>query len=76
MSARQYCKAAHRYSMILALYVFSLPGIGQEPATANPSGSGGGISASQLSNANNPLADMDALNFQNYYSPSLYGVPN
>ncbi len=26
--------------------------------------------------ANNPLASMYALNFQNFYSPSLYGVPD
>jgi hypothetical protein len=35
-----------------------------------------GVSAETMANANNPLADMNALNFQNYYSPSLYGVPD
>lgn len=29
-----------------------------------------------MSKANNPLADMNALNFQNYYVPSLFGVPD
>jgi hypothetical protein len=57
----------------------------QEPSTRSPtpepSGQppaapsiGGGVSAKQLANANNPLADADALNFQNYYTPSVYGV--
>ena len=30
----------------------------------------------RLANANNALADANALNFQNYYTPSLYGVPD
>ena len=47
---------------------------GSTPAEAG--GVAGGVSASQLANANNPLADMNAFNFQNYYSPTLYGVPN
>jgi len=34
----------------------------------------GGMSADAVANANNPLADMNALNFQNYYVPKLYGV--
>jgi hypothetical protein len=37
---------------------------------------GAGISADAIAKANNPLADMNAFNFQNYYSPSLYGVPD
>lgn len=35
-----------------------------------------GVSAEQLAKANNPLADLNGLNFQNYYASSLYGVPN
>jgi hypothetical protein len=37
-------------------------------------GTEGGISASQIAKANNPLADLNAVNFHNYFSPSLYGV--
>ncbi len=36
----------------------------------------GGVDASTMAKANNPLADMNAINLQNYYSPSLYGVPD
>lgn len=35
-----------------------------------------GIDASTMAKANNPLADMNAFNLHNYYSPSLYGVPD
>jgi hypothetical protein len=36
----------------------------------------GGVSAADLAKANNPLADANSLNFQNYFIPSLYGLPN
>jgi hypothetical protein len=36
----------------------------------------GRVSAQRLANANNALADANALNFQNYYTPSVYGVPD
>ena len=35
-----------------------------------------GLSAEELAKANNPLANMTALNLQNYYRPTLYGVPD
>jgi hypothetical protein len=35
-----------------------------------------GISATQMSKANNPLADLNGFNFHNYYMPSLFGVPD
>ena len=34
----------------------------------------GGPSPEELAKANNPLADANALNFQNYYGSSLYGL--
>jgi hypothetical protein len=34
------------------------------------------LNAEELAKANNPLADANALNFQNYYWPSLQGVPD
>jgi len=34
------------------------------------------IDAQTLAKANNPLADMNAFNFHDYYSPSLHGVPD
>ena len=46
------------------------------PGAQGPPSAPGGISPAQLSNANNPLADMNALNFQNFYAPTLYGLPN
>ena len=46
------------------------------PTTAAPPTAPAGVSAEQVAKANNPLADLNALNFHNYYVPSLYGVPN
>jgi hypothetical protein len=40
-----------------------------EPAAA-------GVSAAQLAKANNPLADMNALNFHDYWSSALRAVPD
>jgi hypothetical protein len=52
----------------------------QEPAAkaneTKPPAAGGGVTAEQMSKSNNPLADMNALNFQNYYTPTLYGTPD
>jgi hypothetical protein len=66
------------FSVIL---VFALPlsmaAQEQKPLeAANAPAPAAGVSAEQLSKANNPLADMNAFNFQNYYVPSLYGVPD
>jgi hypothetical protein len=36
----------------------------------------GGVSAEEMAKANNPLADANAINFQNYFMPSLQGVPD
>jgi hypothetical protein len=32
--------------------------------------------ASQVANANNPLASLNAINLQDYYQPSLYSIPS
>lgn len=46
-----------------------------EPAGAKPAVSHSeGVTAEQVAKANNPLADMNALNFHNYYVPTLFGV--
>jgi len=45
------------------------------PAVAQPAGSGG-VSAEEMSKANNPLANANAISFQNYFMPSLQGLPN
>jgi hypothetical protein len=37
-------------------------------------GAGHAQSAEEVAKANNPLADLNAFNFQNYYSTSLYGL--
>jgi hypothetical protein len=36
----------------------------------------GAVSAAQLAKANNPLADLHSLNFQNAFAPTLYGTPD
>src|SRR5262245_2157237 len=62
---------------LIMLFIPSLVAQGQNPPEApKPPAPAGRISAEQLSKVNNPLADMNALNFQNYYLPSLYGVPD
>jgi len=67
-----------RRFLLLSLAAVSLYGQETQPAAAEPKppAAGPGVSAAQLSKANNPLADMNALNFQNYYVPTLYGVPD
>jgi hypothetical protein len=47
------------------------------PATmvGGPQGNAGGPSESDVATANNPIAPMNALYFQNYYAPTVYGVP-
>jgi len=35
----------------------------------------GGSSESDVATANNPIAPLNAIYFQNYYAPSVYGVP-
>lgn len=50
------------------------------PVQPTPSGtvaqsSSGGPSASDVANANNPIAPMNAIFFQNYYAPTVYGTP-
>jgi hypothetical protein len=34
------------------------------------------VSDAEIAKSNNPLADLNSLNFHNYYSPSLYGIPD
>jgi hypothetical protein len=36
----------------------------------------GGVSAEEMAKANNPLADANAINIQNYFMPSLQGLPD
>ena len=47
------------------------------PATMveGPQRSTGGVSASDVATANNPIAPLNAIYFQNYYAPTVYGVP-
>jgi hypothetical protein len=48
-----------------------------QPATmvGGPQGSAGGPSESDVATANNPIAPLNAIYFQNYYAPTVYGVP-
>jgi hypothetical protein len=54
----------------VGLLVLASLAAAQEP----PKPPAGGVSAEELSKANNPLANANALNFQNYFYPSLQGV--
>jgi hypothetical protein len=46
------------------------------PAARAQQAGHGGVSAEEMAKANNPLADANAVNFQNYFMPSLQGVPD
>jgi hypothetical protein len=50
----------------------AVPGRAQDA----PQPPAGGVSAAELAKANNPLADANSINFQNYFIPSLYGLPD
>ena len=67
-------KTAFRSSLLrLAILATGVvPAEAQTPDETKPSG----VDASTMAKANNPLADMNAIDLQNYYSPSLYGVPD
>jgi len=57
---------------LIGAMVLALPGAplaAQDPATAPRAG----MSEQDIAKANNPLADMNAINLQNYYFPSFYG---
>jgi hypothetical protein len=50
----------------------------QRPAATiaeEPPKSPGGPSESEVATANNPIAPMNAIYFQNYYAPTVYGFP-
>ena len=53
--------------------VFSIPAFGQEASSEEGESSSEPAAAA---NANNPLADMQAFNLQNYYIPELSGLDN
>jgi hypothetical protein len=57
---------------ICLVVVSSLPVQAEEPAKAAKSGP----STEELKQANNPLANMSALNIQNYYVPKLSDLPD
>ena len=71
------------YALIIGLICpFTQVARGQQsgPAQPPPSGmvaqsSSGGPSASDIANANNPIAPMNAIFFQNYYAPTVNGAP-
>jgi len=46
------------------------------PSSPAATGAAGGVSAEQLAKANNPLADMNALNFRDFWAPSIRGMPD
>ena len=71
------------YALIIGLICpFTQVARGQQASPVQPPPSGvvtqsstGGPSASDVANANNPIAPMNALYFQNYYAPTVYGTP-
>jgi hypothetical protein len=71
---RRSCRRVNRARRVARLAWVVLPLLAAMPATAQEAGHGG-VSAAELAKANNPLANANAINFQNYFMPSLQGVP-
>jgi hypothetical protein len=46
------------------------------PHATSPPAEATGISAEQMAKANNPLADMNGLNFHDYWSSAIRGLPD
>jgi hypothetical protein len=71
------------YALVVGLiFPFTQVAQGQQAGPVQPpplgpvaQSSSGGPSASDVANANNPIAPMNALFFQNYYAPTAYGTP-
>lgn len=57
----------YRAIFLTAGLVFCARAFGQAPA---------GVSAEELAKANDPTADLNGVNFTNYYGTALYGVPD
>jgi len=47
-----------------------------EAAPEHTPAAGGQLSAADIAKSNNPLGEVTAVSFENYYFPTLYGVPN
>jgi hypothetical protein len=55
----------------------TLPALAEEPAKEPAkTAAKGGLSEAELKAANNPLENASAINFQNYYVPKLYDLPD
>jgi hypothetical protein len=64
-----------RLTMRLVLATGFLFGSVAAAQEAGPTAAGS-VTAEQLAKANNPLADMNALNFQNFWVPTISGAPD
>lgn len=62
-----------RTTLILASIVAALPLVSRAQQPPPPEAA---ATAKTVANANNPLANMNAFNLQDYYDPSLYSIPN
>jgi len=51
------------------------PAPAAEQAPAGPRPASGAVSAAEVAKLNNPLADVTAVTFENYYDPTLYSAP-
>jgi hypothetical protein len=65
----------HKRKSVTTLGLAVLAGLVPFQGTARNASAQEGPSEEEQAQANNPLASAYALNFQNFYSPSLYGVP-
>ena len=60
------------------MFVTTLLALAEEPAQAPPKeeAKGGMLTEDDVKQANNPLANLSAMNIQNYYIPKLYDLPD
>ena len=61
--------------LLVVMAILSLGSVATAQETPPPATTAGGVSAAELAKANNPLADMNALNLQDSWVPTISGAP-
>ena len=77
-SRRQTCRLGASLAVVVISTLGSTAAAQESQAAAAeaPASAAGGVSAEQMAKANNPLADMNALNLQDSWVPTVNGAPD
>ena len=62
-------------TVLIAQQPTAPPPAAPAPDTKPPAPTGHEVSAAEIAKSNNPLSDMTAVSWENYYAPTLYGLP-